>query len=252
MTLTMSPRLGLPIASVGTDLWPARAGWMDIFGDLDDNVALDIQVANLAARPAAGLRGRYCWVEDTDTLYRDDGVAWFQVWTQGVRLNEIAAPDAALGMASQKISALAPGTVGTDAVNKDQLDAVQNAIAATRLSAFQPPNAHVAMGGFKLTGLAAGAANGDAVRFEQLIKMQGGTGSKTVSATDSDTVTVNYSPAFASTPTLVVCLDNGGSDIPLSYGVSIRAKSASSFTVSLQNSRPVSANIGFSWLAVGV
>jgi hypothetical protein len=38
--------------------------------------ALDIQVANLGARPAAGIRGRFCHVVDIDTLYRDTGSAW--------------------------------------------------------------------------------------------------------------------------------------------------------------------------------
>jgi hypothetical protein len=130
MTITSTPRLGLPQADSDTDLWPARGGWNDILLDIDTLTAIDIQVANLAARPAAGVRGRYCWVEDTDTLYRDDGVAWFHVFTQTTRLNDLGEPDGDVDMGGFKLTDLANGAAAQDAATKGQLDGHANAAAA--------------------------------------------------------------------------------------------------------------------------
>ena len=76
MAITNSPRLGIERWSHGTDRHPPRAVWDAQQGILDDLVAIDRQYATLADRPAAGVRGTYCWVEATGILYRDDGSQW--------------------------------------------------------------------------------------------------------------------------------------------------------------------------------
>lgn len=76
MAITNSPRLGIERWSHGTDRHPPRAVWDAQQAILDDLVAIDRQYATLADRPAAGVRGTYCWVEETGILYRDDGSQW--------------------------------------------------------------------------------------------------------------------------------------------------------------------------------
>ena len=76
MAITNSPRLGIERWSHGTDRHPPRAVWDAQQAILDDLVAIDRQYATLADRPAAGVRGTYCWVEETGILYRDDGAQW--------------------------------------------------------------------------------------------------------------------------------------------------------------------------------
>lgn len=76
MAITNSPRLGIERWSHGTDRHPPRAVWDAQQAILDDLVAIDRQYATLADRPAAGVRGTYCWVEATGVLYRDDGSQW--------------------------------------------------------------------------------------------------------------------------------------------------------------------------------
>ena len=76
MAITNSPRLGIERWSHGTDRHPPRAVWDAQQAILDDLVAIDRQYATLADRPAAGVRGTYCWVEENGVLYRDDGAQW--------------------------------------------------------------------------------------------------------------------------------------------------------------------------------
>lgn len=87
MSTTTSSRLGLSRWSAGTDAWPARPGWDAENATLDNLVAIDLQVATLADRPAASIRGRYCEVEDDGTgvtrLYRDNGTAWREIGPVG-------------------------------------------------------------------------------------------------------------------------------------------------------------------------
>ena len=78
MAVTQSPRVGLTRWGAGTD--PFRRAQLDAdHGRLDDLVAIDLQVATINDRPAAGTRGRYCFVEATGLVYRDDGAAWVTV-----------------------------------------------------------------------------------------------------------------------------------------------------------------------------
>lgn len=76
MAIEHTPRLGIETWSHGTDRHPPREIWDAQQKTLDDLVAIDRQYATLADRPAAGVRGTYCWVEENTTLYRDDGSQW--------------------------------------------------------------------------------------------------------------------------------------------------------------------------------
>lgn len=74
MAVTSSPRLGITRWSAGTDPY-TRAQQDGDHATLDDLAAIDAQ-GTLAARPAAGTRGRYYWATDVAALFRDDGAAW--------------------------------------------------------------------------------------------------------------------------------------------------------------------------------
>lgn len=78
MAVTQSPRVGLTRWGAGTD--PLRRSQLDADNAaLDNLVAIDLQVATINDRPAAGTRGRYCFVESTGLVYRDDGATWVAV-----------------------------------------------------------------------------------------------------------------------------------------------------------------------------
>lgn len=81
MTVSSSPRLGLTRWSSADD--PFSRGQLDgDHADLDNLVAIDLQVASLNARPAAAIRGRFCTVDDGSTTprtYRDTGTRWVEV-----------------------------------------------------------------------------------------------------------------------------------------------------------------------------
>lgn len=74
MAVTQTPRLGLTKWSAGSD--PFARSQMNTDADaLELLAAIDAQ-GTFAARPAAGVRGRYYWSTDKFRLYRDDGAAW--------------------------------------------------------------------------------------------------------------------------------------------------------------------------------
>lgn len=76
MAVTSGPRLGLTRWSDPAVDGPSVSQFDGDNASLEDLAALDIQVADLASRPAAAIRGRYCWVVTPGELYRDTGAAW--------------------------------------------------------------------------------------------------------------------------------------------------------------------------------
>ncbi len=76
MAVTQGPRLGLTRWSDPVVDGPSVAQFDDDNRTLDDLAAIDIQVQTIGNRPAAGIRGRYCWVVDAAALYRDTGTSW--------------------------------------------------------------------------------------------------------------------------------------------------------------------------------
>lgn len=74
MAVTASPRLGVTRWSAPAD--PFTRSQLDgDHGTLDTLAAIDL-TGELAARPAAGIRGRYYFATNTGALYRDTGTAW--------------------------------------------------------------------------------------------------------------------------------------------------------------------------------
>jgi hypothetical protein len=74
MPVTQTPRVGLNKWGAGTDPY-TRAQHNADQDQLELLTAIDVQ-GTLAARPAAGTRGRYYFATDNGILYRDTGVAW--------------------------------------------------------------------------------------------------------------------------------------------------------------------------------
>jgi microcystin-dependent protein len=69
-----TPRLALPYP-LGADP-PDGAGQIQSLANQLDSLVASDQQGTLAARPAAGVRGRYYFATDAGALYRDDGTAW--------------------------------------------------------------------------------------------------------------------------------------------------------------------------------
>lgn len=86
MAESITPRFGFKKQSAGTDAFPGRVGFMEFRDQVESQGAIDLQVANIGARPAAGKVGRYCWVaSDSEignkpSLWRDNGAAWTRIW----------------------------------------------------------------------------------------------------------------------------------------------------------------------------
>lgn len=112
MAVTLLPRTGAPNWGAGTD--PLTRAQLNALSDrLEADMAIDGQ-GTLAARPAAGKRGRYYWATDVGFLYRDTGSAWSTI-NAGSPLADAAPP--AIGDA---------GAVGvsTDAAREDHTHAL--------------------------------------------------------------------------------------------------------------------------------
>lgn len=77
MAVTTSPRLGITRWSDDADEYTREQRDADN-ALLDELTAIDEQ-GLIAARGAAGTRGRYYYATDTQRLYRDDGTAWREV-----------------------------------------------------------------------------------------------------------------------------------------------------------------------------
>lgn len=78
MAVSKTTRLGVTRWTDDNDPWD-RDDFDDDNAALENLAAIDLQVADLASRPAAGVRGRYCWVGSEERVYRDNGTAWFPV-----------------------------------------------------------------------------------------------------------------------------------------------------------------------------
>ncbi|KWW97389.1 hypothetical protein LI90_4361 (plasmid) [Carbonactinospora thermoautotrophica] len=155
MAVTTTPRLGLQRWDAGSDPWPARAGWDQQQATLDNLVAIDLQ-GTAAARPAAGIRGRYYFAADTGRLYRDDGTQWIEVGPVGG-----AGPGGALAFGAAGVEG-----VSVRAARADHTHPMPAHDAAAHsgipLSALAAPTVDVPFGNKRITNLAAPAAAGDA------------------------------------------------------------------------------------------
>lgn len=97
MAITYGTRIGLPKWGAVTDN-PSRVGFNDAFEAIENKVALDSQ-GTKAARPTAGVIGRYYYATDSGVVYRDTGTAWVVVGSKvdsAVTLTNDAAASVAL------------------------------------------------------------------------------------------------------------------------------------------------------------
>lgn len=88
---------------------------------------LNVLLQSLAAEPGTPGTGRYFFNTVSKTLEFYTGTAWVVLGT----LDQISAPAASLSLNNQKITNLLPGTVGTDAVNLNQLNALVTGLETT-------------------------------------------------------------------------------------------------------------------------
>lgn len=77
MTMTLTPRVGVPQWSAPTDS-VSRIDFNNAFQAIEDKVAIDAQ-GLLSERPAFGIIGRYFYATDQGSLYRDNGTSWVSV-----------------------------------------------------------------------------------------------------------------------------------------------------------------------------
>lgn len=84
MPVTVGPRTGVTQWSDGDDPF-TRAQMAASHAAVEDLMALDGQ-GTLAARPAAGIRGRYYFATDNGIIYRDTGAAWTSLNDHGAQV----------------------------------------------------------------------------------------------------------------------------------------------------------------------
>jgi hypothetical protein len=78
MAVTLTPRVGLTLASADTDPFPTRTTRNADMNAIEAAMAIYGQ-GNLSARPAAGKVGRFYWASDQPVgqkVYYDNGTAW--------------------------------------------------------------------------------------------------------------------------------------------------------------------------------
>lgn len=149
MAITTTPRLGLTTWSDDSDEW-SREDWENNNTSLDALTAIDIQVATLGARPAASIRGRYCFVTGTGKLYRDSGSSWTEIPMAGTyTLDTVPVAVADVDLGGNRIGNLDDGADMADAATVGQLltVATRAAISGEEPPAWNPSGASVALGG---------------------------------------------------------------------------------------------------------
>jgi hypothetical protein len=103
----------------------------------------------------------------------------FDTQVRTSRLDQMAAPTAAVSANSQKITNLATPTTTGDAANKQYCDAITTSIPTYRLDQFAAPTAAVSMGSQRLINLGAPVSANDAIRLTDLQSYQNGVSWKT-------------------------------------------------------------------------
>jgi hypothetical protein len=134
---------GAAQAAAGNDsrLSDARAPLGSISGDLAGSTYPALNVANLAITAAkianATITDTQVAAANKDGVVgtasmRTIGTGAQQAMAGSTRLDTIAAPTGSVGLNTQRITALAPSTVGTDAVNRNELDAARQGFAGAK------------------------------------------------------------------------------------------------------------------------
>lgn len=92
--------------------------------DLNRNQLLNALLQVLAAAPGTPTPGQLWYNSTSGKIEWRDATAVRAAQRDDVRLDQIAAPTAAVGLNGQKLTGLADGTAATDAATRGQLDAV--------------------------------------------------------------------------------------------------------------------------------
>lgn len=95
--------------------------------DMNKLEILNVLLQSLAAEPGTPGTGRYFLNTVSKTLEFYTGTGWIVLGT----LDQISAPAASLSLNNQKITNLLPGTVGTDAINLNQLNSLVTGLETT-------------------------------------------------------------------------------------------------------------------------
>lgn len=149
MAVTTTPRMGIITWSEDTDEW-SREDWESNNTQVETLTAIDLQVATLGARPAAGVRGRYCFVTGTGRLYRDSGTAWTEIPMAGTyTLDTVPTAVADVDLGGNNLSNLADSVIDSDAVNRGELASTiaRGALPDDQPPAWNPSGASAALGG---------------------------------------------------------------------------------------------------------
>jgi hypothetical protein len=87
------------------------------------NQSLNMVVEKLAADPGTVTDGRIFYNTTQNVFKVGHNGSWVTFYTSTTRLDQVAAPTAAVALNGQKITGLADGTAPTDAATKQQVDA---------------------------------------------------------------------------------------------------------------------------------
>lgn len=121
-----------------------------------------VTVAHLAlALIEAGVSGGTA--ANTDPALRRVGIGAGDAMAGNTRLDTIAAPTGSVSLGSQRITSLAPSASGTDAVNRNELDAARQGYAGTKdpVRGVAPGNINVASAPATIDGIASPVAGVD-------------------------------------------------------------------------------------------
>lgn len=156
MATTTDPRTGLKNWSVGTDLWPGRAGWSAQQTLLAAEMVIVLPPGLLSARPVAAYGARLYFATDTARLYYDTGTQWVDLMLVGGHTPAGLTFGGAASEGASVNAARDDHTHGMPAHNAA-------AHSTIPISALAAATASVLMGGWRITGLADPAGAQDAV-----------------------------------------------------------------------------------------
>jgi hypothetical protein len=162
--------------------------------DFTGNQALNMVLHNLAAPPATPKNGQV-WFDtvaqrilvrtsggniDTTARANHSGtqtaatISDFHARVRENKLSEMAAPDAPLSLANQRLTLLGTPTAPTDAATKAYADSITSSLTTYRLDQFAAPTAALNINNQRVTSLGAPVAATDAVRLQDIQDIQNG------------------------------------------------------------------------------
>jgi hypothetical protein len=161
--------------------------------DLGLNQLLSALAENVSADPGTVTNGRVIYNTTSGVFKVGQAGSWVSFLVSTTRLDQLSSPTSPVALNSQKISGLADGTAATDAVTKQQLDAVIAGLD-TKASVRVASTANVTIAGPGAALDAVTLSNGDRVLLknqtapaENGVWLFNGAASPMTRATDFDT-----------------------------------------------------------------